>query len=158
MPDTAQTTSSRPGGGTGRPRPSSPPPTREATPQPAPAREEGRAATGATARRSQIFHLGLAPQGVKQLTEVIQRMVGVLAEAVGRLKKGDDVMKYCVEAKKLEEEGDALYQEALGRMFETERDALEVIKWKEIYDNLEMTLDQGEDVANVLESITLKHA
>src|SRR5207245_777817 len=80
-----------------------------------------------TARRSQIFHLGLDPQGVKQLTEVIQRMVGVLAEA-------------------------------LGRMFETERDALEVIKWKEIYDNLETTLDQGEDVANVLESITIKHA
>src|SRR5436309_2026307 len=111
-----------------------------------------------TARRSQIFHLGLAPQGVKQLTEVIQRMVGVLAEGVGRLKKGDDVMKYCIEAKKLEEEGDAIYHEALGRMFETERDAIEIIKWKEIYDNLEMTLDQSEDVANVLESITLKHA
>src|SRR3989454_6423645 len=76
-------------------------------------------------------------------------MVGVLAEAVGRLKKGDDVMKYCIQAKELEEEGDAIYQEALGRMFETERDALEVIKWKEIYDNLETTLDQGEDVANV---------
>src|SRR5205814_7136253 len=110
------------------------------------------------ARRSQIFHLGVAPQGVNQLTEVIQRMVGVLAEGVGRLKKGDDVMKYCIEAKKLEEEGDAIYQEALGRMFETERDALEIIKWKEIYDNLETTLDQGEDVANVLESITIKHA
>ena len=82
----------------------------------------------------------------------------MLAEGVGRLKKGDDVMKYCVEAKKLEEEGDAIYHEALGRMFETERDAIEIIKWKEIYDNLEMTLDQSEDVANVLESITLKHA
>jgi uncharacterized protein len=111
-----------------------------------------------TARRSQIFHLGPAPQGVKRLTEVIQRMVGVLAEAVGRLKKGDDVMRYCIEAKKLEEEGDAIYHEALGDMFETQRDALEIIKWKEIYDNLEMTLDQSEDVANVLESITLKHA
>jgi predicted phosphate transport protein (TIGR00153 family) len=110
------------------------------------------------ARRSQIFHLGAAPQGVKQLTEVIQRMVGVLAEGVSRLKKGDDVMRFCVEAKKLEEEGDALYQEALGRMFETERDALEVIKWKEIYDNLERTLDESENVANDLESITLKHA
>jgi uncharacterized protein Yka (UPF0111/DUF47 family) len=85
-------------------------------------------------------------------------MVGVLAEAVGRLKKGDDVMKYCIEAKKLEEEGDAIYQEALGRLFETERNALEVIKWKEIYDTLERTLDESEDVANVLESITLKHA
>jgi predicted phosphate transport protein (TIGR00153 family) len=111
-----------------------------------------------TARRSQIFHLGPAPEGVKQLTEVIQRMVSVLAEGVGRLKKGDDVMKYCIEAKKLEEEGDAIYHEALGRMFETEKDALEVIKWKEIYDTLERTLDQSEDVANVLESITLKHA
>jgi len=77
---------------------------------------------------------------------------------VGRLKKGDDVMRYCIEAKQLEEEGDAIYHEALGQLFEKERDALEIIKWKEIYDNLEMTLDQSEDVANVLESITLKHA
>jgi len=111
-----------------------------------------------TARRSQIFRLGPAPEGVKRLTEVIERMVGVLGEGVGRLKKGDDVMRYCIEAKQLEEEGDAIYQEALGQLFERERDALEIIKWKEIYDNLEMTLDQSEDVANVLESITLKHA
>jgi predicted phosphate transport protein (TIGR00153 family) len=112
-----------------------------------------------TARRSQIFRVGLAPTGVKQLTEVIQRMVAVLAEAVGLLKKGgDDVMRYCIEAKRLEEEGDAIYHEGLGRMFETERDPLEVIKWKEIYETLELTLDQSEDVANVLESITLKHA
>jgi hypothetical protein len=111
-----------------------------------------------TAKRSQIFRVGLAPAGVKQLTEVIQRMVAVLAEAVGRLKKGDDVMRFCIEAKRLEEEGDAIYQEALGKMFDTERDGLEVIKWKEIYDTLELTLDQGEDVANILESITLKHA
>ncbi len=111
-----------------------------------------------TARRAQIFHIGAAPAGVRQLTEVIQRMVSVLAEGVGRLKKGDDVMKCCVEAKKLEEEGDAIYHEVLGELFEKERDALEVIKWKEIYDNLERTLDEAEDVTNVLESITLKHA
>ena len=111
-----------------------------------------------TAKRSQIFRVGVAPAGVKQLTEVIQRMVAVLAEAVSRLKKGDDVMRFCIEAKRLEEEGDAIYQEALGKMFDTERDGLEVIKWKEIYDILELTLDQGEDVANILESITLKHA
>ena len=111
-----------------------------------------------TARRAQIFRLGLAPPGVKQLAEVIQRMVAVLAEGVSRLKKGDDVMRFCVEAKQLEEEGDAIYHDALGQLFDKERDALEVIKWKEIYDNLEQTLDQGEDVANVLESITLKHA
>jgi uncharacterized protein len=111
-----------------------------------------------TARRAQIFRLGVAPQGVRRLAEVIQRMVAVLAEAVGRLKKGDDVMRFCVEAKQLEEEGDAIYHESLGQLFEKERDAIEIIKWKEIYDNLEQTLDQAEDVANVVESITIKHA
>ncbi|HYL20535.1 MAG TPA: DUF47 family protein [Gemmatimonadales bacterium] len=115
-------------------------------------------AIDSTARRSQIFHLTAAPGGVKQLTEVIERMVAVLAGGVSRLKKGNDVMRFCVEAKKLEEEGDAIYHEALGSLFEKERDALEIIKWKEIYDKLELTLDQGEDVANVLESITIKHA
>jgi uncharacterized protein Yka (UPF0111/DUF47 family) len=76
---------------------------------------------------------------------------------VGRLKKGNDVMRYCVEAKQLEEEGDAIYHEALGQLFAKEQDAIELIKWKEIYDNLETTLDQAEDVANVVESITIKH-
>ncbi|HEX9704159.1 MAG TPA: DUF47 family protein [Gemmatimonadales bacterium] len=110
------------------------------------------------ARRSQIFRLGLPPVGIKQLTEVLERMVIALGEGVARLKKGDDVMRFCIEAKRLEEEGDAIYHQALGELFEKEHDALEVIKWKEMYDNLEGTLDQSEDVANVLESITLKHA
>jgi predicted phosphate transport protein (TIGR00153 family) len=111
-----------------------------------------------TARRAQIFRLGAAPPGVLRMVDVLQRMMVVLAEAVSRLKKGDDVIKYCVEAKQLEEEGDSIYHEALGQLFEKERDAIELIKWKEIYDNLEGTLDQAEDVANVVESITIKHA
>ena len=111
-----------------------------------------------TARRAQIFRLGQSPPGVLRMVEVLQRMVAVLAEAVSRLKKGDDVIKYCIEAKQLEEEGDAIYHESLGQLFEKERDAIELIKWKEIYDNLEGTLDQAEDVANVVESITIKHA
>jgi predicted phosphate transport protein (TIGR00153 family) len=109
------------------------------------------------ARRAQIFGLGSAPQGVHRLVEVIQRMAHVLAEAVGRLRKGDDVLRYCVDAKKCEEEGDAVYQQGLGELFRTEHDAIELIKWKEMYDNLERTIDQAEDVANDVESITLKH-
>jgi uncharacterized protein len=111
-----------------------------------------------TARRTQIFRLGAAPPGVMRLLEVLQKMMAVLSEAVNRLKKGNDVMKYCIEAKQLEEEGDSIYHEALGQLFEKERDAIELIKWKEVYDNLEATLDQAEDVANVVESITIKHA
>ncbi|HKA57729.1 MAG TPA: DUF47 family protein [Gemmatimonadales bacterium] len=111
-----------------------------------------------TARRAQIFRLGVSPQGVLRLVDVLIEMMTALSEAVNRLKKGDDVMRYCVEAKKLEEQGDAIYHESLGQLFEKERDAIELIKWKEVYDNLEATLDQAEDVANVVESITIKHA
>lgn len=111
-----------------------------------------------TARRAQIFQLGVAPDGIHLLTDLIQRMVGVLAQGVEHLKDGHGVIRYCVEAKKLEEEGDTIYHESLGALFQAQPDALEVIKWKEMYDKLEQTLDQGDDVANALESITLKHA
>ena len=60
--------------------------------------------------------------------------------------------------KGLEEEGDSLYHEWIGKLFEGAPDALLVIKWMEIYEHLERTLDQAEDVANVLESIFIKHA
>lgn len=111
-----------------------------------------------TARRAQIFRLGNAPAGIKLLVEAVGKITAVNEQAVSRLKKGDDVMKYCVEAKSLEEEGDAIYHEALGQLFENEKNAIELVKWKEIYDNLERTLDEAEDVANVVESIALKHA
>jgi hypothetical protein len=61
------------------------------------------------------------------------------------------------EIKRLEEEGDALYNAAVGELFAGTPDPLEVIKWKELYDTMERALDQCEDVANVLESISIKH-
>ena len=51
-----------------------------------------------------------------------------------------------------------LYQKVLGDLFDNEKDPIKLIKWKEIYDTLETTIDQAEDVANDLESIALKHA
>jgi len=110
------------------------------------------------ARRAQIFRVGAAPDGVKRLATVIEKAVGALAVGVEQLKRSDgDVMKASLEAKQLEEEADAIYHESLGRLFETETNAIELIKWKEIYDNLERCVDQTEDVANVLESISIKH-
>jgi predicted phosphate transport protein (TIGR00153 family) len=110
------------------------------------------------ARRAQIFRVGAAPEGVKQLTGVIHRAVDTLVRGVEELRKKDGVMQHCIEAKRLEEEADSLYHTSLGRLFETEPNAVEIIKWKEIYDNLERCVDEAEDVANALESITLKHA
>ena len=112
-----------------------------------------------TARRLQMFRAGKAPEGAVLIADVIGRAVLQLQVAVRSLEKnkGGTVLEACVQVKRLEEEGDSLYHEWLGRLFEGEPDPLTVIKWKEIYDNLETTLDEIEDAANVLESISIKH-
>jgi predicted phosphate transport protein (TIGR00153 family) len=113
-----------------------------------------------TSRRLLIFHAGAAPDGATLIGDVIVRATEQLQVAVAALEKnkGRTVLDACVEVKRLEEEGDSLYHEWLGRLFEGQPDALQVIKWKEIYDNLEKTLDYIEDAGNVLESISIKHA
>ncbi len=110
------------------------------------------------ARRSQIFHIGEAPRGAILLAEVVQRACEQLVVAVKNLSRNDGaVLTACIALKKHEEEGDSLYHEWLGRMFEGEPDPVQLIKWKEVYDSLERTLDCCEDAANVLESISIKH-
>lgn len=112
------------------------------------------------ARRTRIFRSGVPPQGITILADVIMRATQQLLIAVKVLESGKTpvVIKACIEVKKLEEEGDAAYSEWLGRLFDDEKDPIALVKWKEIYDTLEKTLDQAEDVANVLESIAIKHS
>jgi uncharacterized protein Yka (UPF0111/DUF47 family) len=110
------------------------------------------------ARRAQIFHVGEAPEGAILLANVIKRACEELLVAVRGLSKNQGaVLPACIAVKRLEEEGDSLYHEWLGKVFEGSPDPLQVIKWKELYDNLEKTLDHAEDAANVLESISIKH-
>lgn len=111
------------------------------------------------ARRSRIFRIDHVPEGALLLSEVVHRAAVEVLRAVEALEKGPPsvVLAACRDIKRLEEEGDALYHEWLGRLFEPGADPLMVIKWKELYDTLEKTLDSAEDAANVLESVTIKH-
>jgi predicted phosphate transport protein (TIGR00153 family) len=111
------------------------------------------------ARRTKIFRVGASPRGAVLLAEVIHRATLQLLAAVAELggKKQDAILAACREVRRLEEEGDALYHEWLGFLFVEGANPLEVIKWKEIYDKLEDTLDNAEDVSNTLESVAIKH-
>jgi uncharacterized protein Yka (UPF0111/DUF47 family) len=113
-----------------------------------------------TALRTKMSHAGHAPAGAGQMADVIRRACEQLLIAVTSLERDRNgaVLEACKQVKALEEEGDSLYHEWVGQLFEGSPDALQVIKWKGIYDNLERTLDQAEDVSNVLESIFIKHA
>ncbi|HEX9164862.1 MAG TPA: DUF47 family protein [Gemmatimonadales bacterium] len=112
------------------------------------------------ARRTVIFRTDDPPHGVLLLADVMVRTTEQLLSAVQVLEKqkAPVVIRACGEVKKLEEEGDAVYGEWLGRLFDVEKDPVTLMKWKEIYDALEKTIDKAEDVANVLESVAIKHS
>ena len=65
---------------------------------------------------------------------------------------------HAAEIKKLEEEGDALYHEAVGALFSGKPDPIEVIRWKEVYESLEIAIDQCMGVANAVHSISIKNS
>lgn len=111
-----------------------------------------------TARRASIFHLTDSKQHAVLLSEVLLRSARCVEEGVKQMKDPKAVSTANRQLKLLEEEGDALYHEAMEVLFSSTTDAIEVIKWKELYDKIEDAIDQCEDVGNVLQSISLKNA
>lgn len=111
-----------------------------------------------TARRALIFRITKAPELAGVLAEVLMRAARCVADGVRDMKSPKKVSAANELLKALEEEGDAVFHDAIGRLFSPGADPLEVIKWKELYDKMEDALDQCEDVGNALQSIALKNA
>lgn len=96
--------------------------------------------------------------GATELGEVLVKATEQIEAAVSRLEKPNGIMEHCIEINRLENEGDVIVRQAIGRLFEEEKDPVELIKWKEILEVLEIAIDKCEDVANILESVVLKNA
>ena len=111
-----------------------------------------------TARRVAMFHIAESREPALRLSETIMRAADRIEAGVAAIKQPSVVASCSREIKRLEEEGDAIYQEAVGGLFLGKPDALEVMKWKELYDTLERALDQCQGVGHVLESISLKNS
>jgi uncharacterized protein Yka (UPF0111/DUF47 family) len=75
------------------------------------------------------------------------------------LKDPSLILQKCVDINRLENEGDAILRRAVAKLFkEKANDPIYVIKWKEIYENLENATDRCEDVANIIEGVVLENA
>ena len=72
--------------------------------------------------------------------------------------KRDELEPYWVEINSLENEGDQLYRRAVADLFSGDHRAMDVLRWKEDNESFEEALDGLENVANVIESVVLKHA
>jgi predicted phosphate transport protein (TIGR00153 family) len=111
-----------------------------------------------TARRVVMLHINEVREPAKQMAHVICRAADHIATAVVSIKTPSLVSAQAAEIKKLEEEGDAIYHDAVGALFAGTPDAIEVIRWKEVYETLEIAIDLCMGVANAAQSISIKNA
>jgi uncharacterized protein Yka (UPF0111/DUF47 family) len=110
------------------------------------------------ARRFEMLHIQSVLPPAKQLSSLLVRAADEIQAAVKTMRKPVLVNQHVVAIKQIEEEGDAIYHEAVGALFAGTPNPLEVIKWKEMYDTLEGAIDSCMGVAQVLQSISIKNA
>ncbi len=110
-------------------------------------------------------HLYRAPQGGEgavKLTEILIAMAEEMKVLFGLLKNIDknemEISERAVHLNQLESEGDCIYREAISSLFDGTHDVMEIIKWKQIIEALEDTVDQGEKVGNIIKEVVMKYA
>ncbi len=113
----------------------------------------------ACAQRFVMYNVEQPTAAAKELAFLITKSCQSLEGAVALLGgKLEDINRYCVEVNSLENEADRVCREAISQLFDEEKDPIQLIKWKEIYETMERACDKCEDAANILESVVLKNA
>ena len=113
---------------------------------------------GGTARRAVSLRATTRREPAVALARLVVRATREIEAAVAQIRASDEVLAHCREIKRAEEEGDAAWEAAVEELFAGTPEPIDVIRWKALYDQLEDTLDACDDVANELETITVKHA
>jgi len=115
----------------------------------------------AAARTAFLYRITQPTERVRQLASIIAKMVYTLNDVLPCLRHRDQfkrILEQCVEMNRLENEADDVHHAAMAELFDSGKDATEIIKWRELYQHMEDATDRGEDVADVLEGIVLKYA
>jgi len=113
------------------------------------------------ARRMMLYGVKEIPDDLKELAKTLHHSTLELQKAVKGLrnmKNSDEIIKSCIEINKLENDGDAIRDAAIAKLFKEEKNAVQVLVWKEIYGDVETAIDRCEDVANVIEGVVLENA
>ena len=106
-----------------------------------------------------LYRIGDLPAGVSEQVEVLSRMAELTAEAMPRLRSMKDLTEYWIEINRLENHADQTYRRLLAELFNGgPTDAIEVMKHKEVIEELEAAADAFESVANKVEGIAVKES
>jgi len=105
-----------------------------------------------------LYRIGDLPDGIAAQVEVLVRMAELTAEAMPRLRSMHDLEEYWIEINRLENQADQIYRRLVAELFNDGKDAIAVLKLKEVVDELEAAADAFETVANTVESIAVKES
>lgn len=104
-----------------------------------------------------IYRIGEATGYARRQAEVIAKATPILRECMDNLEKPKGLDERIIAINSLENDGDRIEREAIASLFDGDTKCTDIIKWKDIYETLESAIDECEHVANVIESIVLKH-
>jgi uncharacterized protein Yka (UPF0111/DUF47 family) len=93
-----------------------------------------------------------------RLTETLSEAAGKTRDAMPSLRKMKNLEEYWIEINRLENEGDRFYRRTIAELFSGDYKAMDVLKNKDIIEQIEAAIDRLEDVANTVESISLKQS
>ncbi len=108
--------------------------------------------------RLTAYHIDPIPKGVLEFAQIIHASCMRLQVAIQKLRVGKAVQEECIEINRLENAADQLVRRLVTDLFESGMDAISVIKHKEIYEFLENATDRCEDVADVLQTVSVKNS
>jgi predicted phosphate transport protein (TIGR00153 family) len=112
------------------------------------------------ARRLILYGITEPTPPLRELARTLMHSVEEMQKAVSYLRdlrNAKKILKACVEINKLENDGDALRDDAIANLLKNEKNAVEVLKWKELYESVETALDCCEEVANIIEGVVLEN-
>lgn len=111
----------------------------------------------AASARIVMYRITSPPAAAGEIAKIILKQSQELQKAVSLMQKNGNILVHCVEINRLENEADLVAQQAIAKLFECEKDPINLIKIKELLEFLERATDKAEDVANVLETVVLKN-
>ena len=113
-----------------------------------------------SAARFVLYKLRDCPEDLATLMVILKRSVTELHRGVSLLRdfrRADEIKAILEKINEYENEADSVFERAIAYLFEHEKDAIQIIKLKEIYVGLETATDKCEDAANVIETLLIKH-
>lgn len=105
-----------------------------------------------------IYKIDRVRPAAARQAKILVAAADELVVMMARLEGLKDLQEHWIKLHTFENEGDQIFREAIGELFATERDAIELVKWKDLFERIEIAIDRCEDIANIVETIKIKHS